>query len=226
MTSNVPENQTHKRLLLVGATGLVGKEVIRQALSNPQVVSVVAPVRRPLTVYPSLNAHPKLHAPIVDFDQLSGQEGWWEADAVICTLGTTMRKAASREALFKVDHDYPLAVAHFARLYGTPTYALNSAVGADPDSRFFYNRTKGKVEHALQGVGFESLTFVRPGLIGGQRDEFRFGERLATVLLKVTGPILPRRWRINPAEKIAGALLDAALRAPPGVHIVDSAELA
>jgi uncharacterized protein YbjT (DUF2867 family) len=174
----------------------------------------------------ALPAHPKLHALVVDYDHLPDDADWWRADAVICTLGTTLRVAGSQEAFRRVDHDYPLAVARLARKHGTPVYALNSAMGADVSSRFFYNRVKGELEADLRQEEFQSLTLVRPGLIGGNRDEFRAGERFATAVIKVIGPMLPRKWRINPAERIARTLLDAAVNPPPGVTIISAEALA
>ncbi|WP_454774627.1 NAD-dependent dehydratase [Janthinobacterium tructae] len=208
------------KLLLVGATGLVGREVLRLALADARVAAIVAPVRK------ALPPHAKLHAPLVDFDQLPPDAPWWKADAVICTLGTTMKVAGTRQAFLRVDHDYPLAVARLARAAGTSTYALNSAAGANAASRIFYNRVKGELERDLEQLGFASLTHVRPGLIGGERDVARAGEGAALRLLRVLGPVLPARWRINPAPRIAQALLEAALAGAPGVHIVSSEQLA
>lgn len=208
------------KLLLLGASGLVGSHVLQRALADERISEVVAPSRRAMMV------HPKLTAPVVDFDQLPADAPWWQADAVICALGTTMKQAGSREAFRRVDHDYPLAIARLARQQGTPTYVLNSATGADAASRFFYNRVKGELEQELAGCGFASLTLVRPGLISGPRNEFRAGERAAECVLKTLGPLLPRGWRVNPADNIARALLEAAIEARAGVHIVRSAELA
>ncbi|AJX35743.1 NAD(P)H-binding protein [Burkholderia oklahomensis] len=207
------------KLLLVGSTGLVGRHVLDLALADPRVDRVVALARR------ALPAHPKLQAPRIDFDHLPEDAAWWQADAVICTLGTTMRAAGSQAAFRRVDHDYPLAVARIARQHGTPTYVLNSAVGADASSRFFYNRVKGELERDLAGLGFASLTAVRPGLIGGRRDEFRVGERAAVCALTLFGPLLPRGWRLNPAPRIARALIEAALNPQPGTHVVASDRL-
>ena len=92
-------------------------------------------------------------------------------------------------------------------------------------SRFFYNRVKGELEQDLAKVGFRSLTFVRPGLIGGKRDEPRPAEQVASLVLGVLNPILPRGLRINPAKTIAQAMLDAAVAARPGRYVVVSAEL-
>jgi len=208
------------KLLLVGSTGLLGRHVLAQALAHPEIETVITPVRR------AAISHPKLLAPVVDFDALPKDATWWRADAVICTLGTTMRAAGSQQMFRRVDYDYPLAVARLARRHGTPTYVLNSAIGADSASRFFYNRVKGELERDLAGIGFRSLTFVRPGLIGGQREEFRLGERLALLTLGVLGPALPRRWRRNPADRIALKLIEAALEAVPGTHVVSSGEMA
>ncbi|NHQ91968.1 NAD-dependent dehydratase [Janthinobacterium lividum] len=208
------------KLILIGATGLVGREVLRLALSDLRVTAIVAPVRK------SLPAHPKLDAPLIDFDRLPADAPWWQADAVICTLGTTMKVAGTRQAFRRVDHDYPLAAARLALAAGTRTYALNSAAGANAASRFFYNRVKGDLERDLEALGFASLTHVRPGLIGGARDEARAGEGAALRILRVLGPVLPRRWRINPAPHIASALLEAALAGAPGVHVVGPEQLA
>ncbi len=204
------------RLLLVGATGLVGSHVLKQALADSRIELLIAPTRK------ALREHPKLEAPVVDFDRLPEDAPWWKTDAVVCTLGTTIKTAGSRQAFRRVDHDYPLAVARLARRHGAHSYVLNSAMAADASSVVFYNRVKGELEQALAGVGFSSLTYVRPGLIGGERRESRPGERLAIGAVSALGALLPRRFRLNPAENIARALLDAAFRAEPGVHVVSS----
>ncbi len=210
---------TTKSVLLSGATGLVGRHVLALLLQDARVGRVVAPSRRPLP------PHPKLLNPQVDFAALPEMTPWWAVDGVICTLGTTIRAAGTREAFRQVDHAYPLRVAELARRNGATAYALNSAMGADPRSRIFYNRVKGELERDLATLGYPSLTFVRPGLIGGERDEFRLGERVAAAVLGVAGPVLPRRWRINPADAIASALVAAALQAEPGVQVVPAEQL-
>lgn len=209
------------KLMLAGATGLVGSHLLRLALDDARVTGVVAPVRRPLSL-----THPKLSAPLIDFDAMPADAAWWHADAFACALGTTMKLAGSREAFRRVDFDYPLAMARHAHAHGTRTCVLNSAMGADAGSRFFYNRVKGEVEQALAQVGFDSLTLVRPGLIGGERQQSRPAERVALHAFTAFGPLLPRAWRINPVGHIATAMLEAAIAAAPGRHVVASAALA
>ncbi|MCS4278055.1 NAD-dependent epimerase/dehydratase family protein [Stenotrophomonas rhizophila] len=208
------------KVMLVGATGLVGSHVLRQLLEDPRCDAVVAPTRRPVGII-----DPALVNPVVDFAQLPAEADWWAVDAVICALGTTIKQAGSKEAFARVDHDAPLAVARLARAQGAHAFALNSAMGADPGSRIFYNQVKGRLEQDLRELGYPSLTLVRPGLIGGERAERRTGEHLASLVLGALGPVLPRAWRINPAELIAAALVEAALAPRPGVNVVRSAEL-
>ncbi len=206
-------------VLLAGATGVVGREVLRLALADRQVGRVIAPARKPLA------AHSRLENPQVDYEDLTGREPWWRADAVVCTLGTTIKKAGSQENFRRVDHAYPLLVARHALENGARSYALNSSIGADPGSRNFYLRTKGEVERDLEECGYCSLTIVRPSVIYGQREENRLGEKLAIFALTALRPVVPRRYRVVPAVRIARALLDYALAGVPGKRVLESEEL-
>ena len=208
-----------KTVMLVGATGLVGQQVLQKALASAQVGRVVAPTRR------ALPPHPKLLNPVLDFDHLPEDAAWWAVDAVVCTLGTTIKVAGSQPAFYRVDHDHPLRVAQLALRQGARAYALNSALGADPASRVFYSRTKGELERDLRALGYPSLTLVRPGLIGGERSETRPAEQLGVRVSQWLRPLLPARYSVVPAERIAHHLLAAALAAAPGVRVLMSEEL-
>jgi uncharacterized protein YbjT (DUF2867 family) len=207
------------RVMLVGATGLVGGEVLNLALADPKVQQVVAPTRR------ALPAHAKLLNPVVNFDALPVNAEWWAVDAVVCALGTTIKKAGSQAAFHQVDHDHPLRVAELALRHGAKAYALNSALGADPDSRVFYSRTKGELERDLKALGYASLCLVRPGLIGGEREEARPAEQLGVTVSQWLRPLLPKRYRVVPAERIAFHLMQAALTARLGVQVLMSEDI-
>ena len=206
-------------ILLAGASGLVGQAVLKQCLADPRITQVFAPTRR------ALPTHAELLNPIVDFSALPEDAAWWKADAVICTLGTTIRQAGSKEAFRQVDHHYPLALATLAQRHGTPTFALTSAMGADPGSRIFYSRTKGELERDLSAMGFTSLTLVRPGLLGGERATVRPRESFAMALLSAVEPVLPPRYRVVPAEQVAAVLLRSAMAAVPGIQVIESASI-
>jgi len=215
-------------LLLAGATGLVGRSVLVQALSDARIARIVAPTRRPLgrDVAAGGPDRPALDNPLVDFDHLPDDPRIWATDVAVCVLGTTIARAGSQEAFRRVDHDYVRDVARLTRRHGARAFALTSAMGANPRSRIFYNRVKGEAEESVSGCGFPSLTIVRPGLIGGVREESRPLEFAAQRFVGALGRILPRRYRINPAPVIARALLDAALRGRPGTHVIGSEALA
>ncbi len=207
------------RLLLAGATGLVGGHVLEQALADHRVTRLVAPTRRPLP------AHEKLLNPIVTAADLPLEEDWWAVDSAISALGTTRAKAGSAAAFRAVDHDYPLTIARQVKERGARCFVLISAVGANARSAFFYNRVKGDLELALSKLGFPSLTFVRPGLLVGKREEYRFAENMAAVVARALDPVLPTALRANPASAVAALSLEAAIRSEPGAHIVTAADI-
>ncbi|MEJ7729824.1 MAG: NAD(P)H-binding protein [Polyangiaceae bacterium] len=205
-------------LMVIGATGMVGKAALEQALGDARVTRVVAPTRRALAV----EAPGKLHTPVVDFDALPAEADWWKVDGVVCALGTTMRRAGSKEAFRKVDHDYPLAVARLAHAHGARAFAHCSSVGASAKGSSFYLRTKGEVEDALRALGFESLTIARPSFLDGDREESRPMEALGIGFFKVVAPLVPRRYRVVDASRVARALVEGAIAAPPGTRVMES----
>lgn len=208
-----------KKILLIGATGLVGTHVLQRLIASEDVANIVAPCRRPLA------SHGKLHAPVVDFDALPTDAAWWNVDAVISAIGTTIAKAGSREAFRKVDLDLPLTVARLARNRGASCCVAISAHGASPSALSFYSRTKGALEDGLSALGFPSLTLVRPTLIGGDRQESRPMERVSIQAIERLGRLVPQSLRVNPASRIADAIVDAAIAGKPGTHVVTSREM-
>src|SRR6201998_843470 len=176
------------KLLLLGATGLVGSMVLKQALSKDASSEVVAPTRRPLA------PQNKLVNPVnLRLDDLAPRVKSWDVDAVVCALGTTKAKAGSQEAFRYVDYTLPLVFAKAAHGAGVETFALVSAIGAATSSMFFYARTKGEVERDIQQIGFRSLTICRPSIIAGPRTEVRNAERAALSMSRLLAPVLPKK---------------------------------
>jgi uncharacterized protein YbjT (DUF2867 family) len=208
------------RLLLLGASGLVGSRTLELALSSDAISELMAPTRNPLA------PDKKLLNPVGSrlADLLPAVDSF-RPDAVICALGTTMATAGSKEAFLHVDYELPIAFGKAARGAGAKTFVLVSAMGASLDSRFFYPRTKGQVERDIMQIGFPSLTICRPSLIDGRRNETRRAEGAALTLARLLSPLLPKKFRVNPAESIAAALLDAAIAARPGCQWINSQEM-
>lgn len=199
------------RLLLLGATGLVGSSTLKLALANPGISEVVAITRRPL---PPQN---KLLNPVSEqIEELAKAPGVPVVDAVVCALGTTAAKAGTKEALRHVDYDLPLFFARECHAANVETFALVSAIGASTASMFFYARTKGELERDIQQIGFRSLTICRPSIIAGPRTEVRNAERAALSVSRLLAPVLPKKFHVNPAPVIAASLLNSVLAARPG----------
>lgn len=208
------------KLLLLGATGLVGSKTLKLALSSELVSTVIAPTRKPLA--PS----DRLVNPVgLDLEEFVPSLMSYKPDAVVCALGTTQAIAGSKEAFRYVDYELPLAFGKAAYTAGVETYALVTAMGASPDSMSFYYRTKGEVERDIQKIAFQSLTICRPSLIGGERDEARAAEGAVLALLRFFAPILPKKLRVNPADAIAAKLLDAVIVAKLGCRWINSQEM-
>ncbi len=206
--------------LLLGASGLVGSHCLKTLLARREYQVVTAPVRRLLPI-----EHPKLVQHIVDFEQLEDRAGLLKAEDVYCCLGTTMKKAGSQESFTRVDHDYPLEIARLAVRQGTRRFLLVSALGADPGSRIFYNRVKGRVEEAISALTFEAVHIFRPSMIMGQRSEFRPAELSAKILVGAIKPLMIgplRRYRPIKASTIAAAMVGIALEGRRGVNLFES----
>lgn len=210
-----------KTILVLGGTGAVGRRAVQMAQSDPRIARVMAPTRRPLA------PAGKLDNPIVDFDALDGSEAFWQVDAVICALGTTQKIAGGRAGFRRIDRDLVLHLAGFARHAGVPAFAYVSSVGAAGTSPSFYLRTKGEVEAGLRGLGFPSLTVVRPSMIdAGRREQARPGEEWGAALMRLAAPVIPRRYRPVTPDMIAAGLIEAVLAASPGNRTIESEELA
>ena len=205
--------------LLVGASGLVGRECLRLLLADPAYERVVVLARREMTG--ATGAGGRLVSRIVDFERLAEHEDVPAVDHVFCALGTTMRQAGSRERFYRVDHDYPVEVARLARAAGARHFALVSAMGADPKSRIFYNRVKGEAERDVAALGWPGLTVVRPSLLLGERAERRLGEEVG----KRLAFLAPRKWKPIAARKVAAAMVRAAKEGRPGVRVIESGEM-
>lgn len=206
--------------LIIGASGLVGSYCLRKLLATPYYGKVIALTRRALDV-----AHAKLDQHIVDFDNLSKFSQLIKADDVFCTLGTTIRKAGSKEAFEKVDYTYPCEVARLAVANGAKQFLIVTAIGANERSSVFYNRVKGKVEHAIKVLPYQSIHIFQPSFLLGERTEKRPSEKVGILLARALSPFLVnglRKYRGIEASAVASAMVSVALKQKPGIHTYPS----
>jgi uncharacterized protein YbjT (DUF2867 family) len=194
-----------RQVLLAGASGLVGRELLRELLADPSIARVHALVRREL---PQRDARLTQH--IVDFAALPALPAVAEA---YIALGTTIKVAGSQSAFRSVDADAVLAVARAARQAGAQRLGVVSAMGADAHSRVFYSRVKGETEQALAQLGFDTLVIARPSLLVGDRhavgQPVRRGEEIGAQVSRWIGFAIPANYRPIEARRVARALHQA-----------------
>lgn len=212
-----------KTALVIGASGLVGKQCLYQLFEQDEYTEVHCLVRRKLAMKST-----KLHQHLFDFESPDQYPSGLKADAVFCTIGTTIRTAGSKEAFQKVDYEYPLTLAKLALKNENSKFLLVSALGADPGSAIFYNRVKGELEEALKKFPFPALHIFRPSILDGSRREFRPAEKVALNILKIfsfllIGPL--RKYRPVPTFVLARAMVRASLDDKTGIHIHESDEI-
>jgi uncharacterized protein YbjT (DUF2867 family) len=205
---------------IVGASGLVGREVVTQLCGASGVKAVHLMLRTP----GDFGRSRKLTQHLVDFEHLA-EADWPACDALICCLGTTIKKAGSQAAFRRVDFDFVVQSAQRARRAGATRLMVVSAMGADARSLIFYNRVKGEMEAAVAALGFDSLLIVRPSFLAGDRIEPRSGEKLALFALKFGNPLLPKKYQSVPAGAVARAMVEALKQPLQGVSILESDKL-
>ncbi|MCE3004284.1 MAG: NAD(P)H-binding protein [Xanthomonadaceae bacterium] len=200
--------------VIAGATGLVGAELLRLLAWDDTYTRVLALARRDLPLQ-----HPRIEARPARFEALDAALAGARPGAdVFCCLGTTIRTAGSREAFRAVDHGMVVALARWAKRHRARRFLLVSALGADPASRVFYNRTKGEAERDARAEGPASVVVLRPSLLDGERAERRFGEQLSLRLARPLAGLIPAAWRPVHARDVAAAIWDAArVESPPAV---------
>ncbi|CAG4999231.1 hypothetical protein DYBT9275_02183 [Dyadobacter sp. CECT 9275] len=210
-----------KTALLVGATGLIGGQLLTKLLHSPYYSKVIVLVRKPTQI-----RNTKLAEVIFDFDKPDASKVI--ADDIFCCLGTTIKKAGSQEAFRKVDMEYPVEIAKLGLKNGAEKFLIVTAMGADPNSSIFYNKVKGETEKQLSVLGYSTLHIFRPSLLLGDRTETRMGEKIGEVVSKIFKPLMLgalKKYRAIDSSKVANAMLSLARNTEKGIFIHDSGEL-
>lgn len=180
--------------VVLGATGLVGSELVRQLLADPTYSRVVTLGRREAAL-----AHEKLTHRRVDFEERAAWTEFVKGDVFFSAMGTTLKVAGSREAQRRVDYDYQYFGLAAAKANGVPAAVLVSSTGADERSSVFYLRLKGELERALLDLGIPSTTILRPGMLDGDRKEHRVGEKWGLKVARLV-PSLSALAKIRPVH--------------------------
>ncbi len=207
-----------KTAVVFGATGLVGETLVNLLISNEDYAKIIQVIRKE-----SNDVHPKVQSIVLaDYSKLHQYKIMLAADDFFCCVGTTIKKAGSKEAFKNVDLKIPEYIAHLAEELSVPNLVIVSSIGANAASGNFYLRTKGEMEASVKSIYHGNLKFMRPSLLIGNRKEFRFTERISVIMMKLldwtmVGPL--RKYRGIHVSKVAAAMIHATKESTPEIVI-------
>jgi uncharacterized protein YbjT (DUF2867 family) len=224
-TAAPPTATAPQVVLIAGASGLVGKQLLTLLLQDSACHEVHSLVRKPSGLQ-----HAKLREHVVDFAKLeTSAPALPKVDEVFICLGTTIKVAGSQAAFRAVDFDAVVAVARMGIAQAATKLGVISAMGASPKSGVFYSRVKGEMEQAVSALGFESVTLVRPSFLAGDRESLqqtsRPGEKIALAAMKLFNPLIPKNYQAVQARDVAQALLRGVRQARAGTRVLLSGDL-
>ncbi len=205
------------KVLIAGATGLIGNHLLHFLLENSAITEVVALLRKKTDL-----KNEKLNQVVFDFDKEENYKNLGDFDAVFCCLGTTIKKAGSKENFLKVDFQYPLSL---AKHISTKQFHIVSSMGADETGFFFYAKTKGKIEEKLKGLKIETLHIYRPSQLEGNRKEFRLGEQISEQIMRLFSVAIPEDYKLIQAKTVAKAMLNNTFKTEKGTFTHFSGEI-
>lgn len=206
-----------KTAIILGATGLIGSFCLTHLLDDNNYSKIISLHRKRIN-----KIHPKFEQHIIDFDSAEDYIKYFKADDIFCCLGTTIKTAGSQAAFRKVDLEYVIESARFSAQNGAQQFLVVSSIGADAASGNFYLRTKGEMEEALKKIAFKNIHIFRPSMLLGPRKEFRLGENIGKVAMKMFAPFMfgsLKKYKAIEAETVALAMIKAANQ--PGAKAIN-----
>lgn len=205
---------------VIGASGMVGHQIINQLLFHSEFDKIRIFVRRKTRFI-----HPHLEEKIVDFDQPESWKHLVQGDVLFSTLGTTIKTVKTKENQYRVDFTYQYEFAKAASENGISSYVLVSSMGANAKSIFFYSRMKGELEEAVKKLHFKKLIIVRPSILDGNRVEKRVGEKMALIFSRVFTRIILKKYRPTPVHALASKMISLSIDQTEGFRLVESSDI-
>ena len=205
---------------VIGASGLVGQQIINQLLFHSEFDKIRIFVRRKTRFI-----HPHLEEKIIDFDQPESWKHLVQGDVLFSTLGTTIKTVKTKENQYRVDFTYQYEFAQAASENGVSTYVLVSSIGANTRSLFFYSRMKGELEEAVKKLDFMKLIIFRPSILDGFRSEKRVGEKIALIFSRMISKIMFKKYRPTPVQVLASKMISLSIDHVDGFRIIEGADI-
>lgn len=206
-----------KTAIILGASGATGGEVLRLLLNDSRYEKVKLFSRSSIN-----KTHTKIEEYLVDLFELEKHIADFTADEVYCCIGTTKSKTPDKNTYQKIDYGIPVTAAALAHINKIPVFIVISALGANSDSRIFYNRTKGEMQEDVLGANIPKTHILQPSLIEAERKENRIMENIAACVMRFLNPLLfggMAKYRSIKADTIAKAMLWLANNAYEAIFI-------
>ena len=211
------------KITILGGSGLIGMQLIKQACADHYFTKINVIVRRPLAT-----KDPKINELVIDFADLSSVIKETLGDALICTLGTTRKKTPDKKYYREIDLTYTLISAKGALENGHKQVHLVSSIGANEKSSVFYPALKGEIERLISELSFNSTFIYRPSILIGKRETARPIEWLSQRISSLINPLLLghlKKYRSISSEKVAKKIINELKKNKVGMHYFESNEL-
>lgn len=198
----------NKTALVLGATGLTGQQCLQKLLVNRNYIKIIILVREKINL-----DNEKLEQYIVDFSDLANYSEKFQVSDVFCCLGTTIKKAKSKQNFENIDLHLVVNAAKISKQTNVDNFMVISAIGADPKAFSFYSQTKGRMQDALKALGLNKLIIFRPSLLLGKRNETRLLEGIGNYIFKFIAFVFIgslKRYRPIAASTLAEQMLLSA----------------
>lgn len=205
---------TQKTAIILGATGLTGSILLNALLADAVFSKIIVFGRSSVN-----KKHPKLEEHIIDVLQLHKVSEKMKADVLFCCIGTTKAKTPDKEHYKNIDYGIPVKAAEIAKQNGIDRFIVISAMGADPASSVFYNKTKGEMERDVIAQQIKNTYILQPSLIGGKRNEKRLGERFAQLVMGLFRFLIPKKHKMIAPEAIAKAMKTLSIKEYSAIKI-------
>lgn len=209
------------KALILGATGLVGGELLELMEEDDRVEKIELLTRRELELKTM-----KVINHVVDFESIDSLPVSADLDTLFIAFGTTLKTAGSKKEQWKIDVDFPTKVMKLARKKGVKHCVLISAMGVSSYSPFFYSRMKATLDANAKQIGFEKLVIIKPSVLEGVRKEERIGEKMSVKVGNLLGKTgLIESYRPVSAIKVAKCMLQSELELTSGIHEIHSGQI-
>lgn len=211
------------RAILVGASGLVGSELLSELIASSHISNILLISRKHLSI-----DNPNVRQLILNFDHFEEHLNEIEGDILFSCIGTTKSKTPDASNYRKIDYEYPLSLARLALKKGILQFHLVSSIGADASSGTFYLKLKGELENELKKSGLPSLHIYQPSFLTGKRSEMRLSDKIISPIMRLMNPILTgplKKYRSISAKTVAKAMLNQSLKDLKGTFTYSSLQI-